>query len=53
VSELESALAELARLRRLGIDCCDCDGLSDDGDCECVCHRIAESLAGSKKWKGR
>ena len=35
---------ELAELRRKGIECCDCDGLSDEGDCECACHRLAALL---------
>lgn len=46
---LAEDLAELARLRKLKVECCDCDGISDAGDCECACHRVAAALAAQEK----
>jgi len=40
---------ELKRFRELrakGIECCDCDGLSDEDDgCDCTCHKIAAAMS--------
>jgi len=44
---------ELKRFRELrakGIQCCDCDGLSDEDDgCDCTCHKVAAAMSEARK----